>query len=109
MATEYLGRLHARFPEADTLVMGCTHYPLFRELIAEVTTDLFGREVALIDSGIAATAEVAHLLRRREMEAPGGVSGTLRVMVTDKSRIDIVGTRFLGEALTEVSSVDVTA
>ncbi|MBU1068229.1 glutamate racemase [Myxococcota bacterium] len=109
VATEYLGRLHARFPEADTLVMGCTHYPLFRELIAEVTTDLFGREVALIDSGIAATAEVAHLLRRREMEAPGGVSGTLRVMVTDKSRIDIVGTRFLGEALTEVTSVDVTA
>ncbi|PKN47437.1 MAG: glutamate racemase [Deltaproteobacteria bacterium HGW-Deltaproteobacteria-17] len=106
---EYLGRLHARFPEADTLVMGCTHYPLFRDLIAEVTADLFGREVALIDSGVAATAEVAHLLGRRGMEAPAGVNGTLRVMVTDKSRIDIVGTRFLGEALAEVSSVDVTA
>jgi len=43
------------------------------------------------------------------MEAPGGVSGSLRVMVTDKSRIDIVGTRFLGEVLSEVFSVDVTA
>ncbi len=109
VVTEYLARLHTRFPEADTLVMGCTHYPLFRELLAEVTRELFGREVALIDSGIAATAEVMHLLCRRELEAAGDAPGTLKVMVTDKSRIDIVGSRFLGEPVDEVSLVDVTA
>jgi len=109
VAAEYLGRLHARFPQADTLVMGCTHYPLFRGLLAELTGRLFGREVALIDSGVAATAEVGHLLRRRELEVSGEARGTLRVMVTDRSRIELVGSRFLGEDLVDVSSVDVTA
>ncbi len=104
---EYLQRLQSRFPEADVLVMGCTHYPLFRDLLAETTRDLFGHPVELVDSGVAAAREVAYLLDRRNLKAPAGKEGKLTVMVTDKSRIDVVGQRFLGRPLGEIQAVDI--
>lgn len=103
---EYLHRLHRRFPEADVLVMGCTHYPLFRDLLAEITADLFGHPVELVDSGVAAAREVAYLLDRRDLSTEAD-TGSLSVMVTDKSRIDVVGQRFLGRPLGEIQAVDI--
>ncbi len=104
---QYLCRLHERGPRLDVLVLGCTHYPLFRGLIAEVAHEVFGHEVTLIDSGEAAAGEVRYLLERRSLLASGDSPGLIRVQVTDTSRIDIVGSRFLGETLSDVMSVDV--
>lgn len=52
----YLGALHA----ADTIVLGCTHYPFLRALIAE----LAGPDVRLIDTGPAVARRVAALAQR---------------------------------------------
>jgi glutamate racemase len=55
-AAKYLARLKA--DRIDTLVLGCTHYPLLRRVIAET----MGPEVTLVDSAEAAAAETATLL-----------------------------------------------
>ncbi len=47
----------------DTLVLGCTHYPLLREVIQET----MGERVRLIDSGAATAASVERCLREREL------------------------------------------
>ena len=55
-AAKYLAPLKA--DRIDTLVLGCTHYPLLRRVIAET----MGPEVTLVDSAEAAAAETATLL-----------------------------------------------
>src|SRR5438128_9477472 len=59
VAREYLLPLRRR--GIDTLVLGCTHYPLLRKVIEEV----MGPDVRLIDSGEEAAAEARRVLKRR--------------------------------------------
>jgi len=62
----------------DTLILGCTHYPLLRGVISKVV----GPGVTLIDSGAETAKLVAEDVFRREMSS-GSVSGTIRYFVTD--------------------------
>ncbi|MSP91466.1 MAG: glutamate racemase [Myxococcales bacterium] len=48
--------------QIDTLVLGCTHYPVFKPLIARVVTEILGRPVALVDSADAVSNDLAALL-----------------------------------------------
>lgn len=94
--------------QIDTLVLGCTHYPLFREVIASEVLRLAGRPVAIVDSGVAAAHELRALLEDRELRAPreGSESarGSLRMMVTDRpGRFSEVASRFLGRDVGELS------
>ena len=59
IAREYLEPL--RRCDIDTLVLGCTHFPLLKALIGGVV----GREVTLISSAQEAAHDVAHILSRR--------------------------------------------
>lgn len=69
IAREYLEPL--RRSAIDTLVLGCTHYPLLKALIGGVV----GREVALISSAEETTRDVAEILRRRHgLARPGNVA-----------------------------------
>ena len=61
----------------DTLILGCTHYPLLRPAIAAA----LGDGVRLVDSAEAVAGEVAALLADRGLDAPG--EGGVRLMVTD--------------------------
>ncbi len=63
----------------DTLVLGCTHYPLLRPAIGR----LLGKTVMLVDSAENCAAAVKQLLAREEIAAPPGQAGTLRVALTD--------------------------
>lgn len=56
----------------DTLLLGCTHYPLLRPLIAAVA----GERVAIVDSATATAAALAELLVVNGLEAPGTTRGT---------------------------------
>jgi glutamate racemase len=56
----------------DTLLLGCTHYPLLRPLIAKVVGD----RVAIVDSATATAATLAELLSINGLEAPGTTRGT---------------------------------
>ena len=62
----------------DTLLLGCTHYPLLRPLIAEVA----GERVAIVDSATATASALAELLSVNGLEA----SGTTRETAADAGR-----------------------
>jgi glutamate racemase len=94
----YLAPLIAR-ADIDALVLGCTHYPLLREVIEAELARLSLKPVAIVDSGVAAAAELAQLLTDRELRAPHapGQSGELRLKVTDRpGRFQEVASLFLG-------------
>ncbi len=100
----YLNQLVALDPRVDTLVLGCTHYPLLRGLIERVATELLGRPIAVVDSA-SAMAEAA---REALGSAPNRRSapGSLHCYATDTSRLDELAPRFLGEPLTGFELVD---
>lgn len=89
----------------DTLILGCTHYPLLREVLQEV----MGEGVTLIDSGEAMATEVTALLDGRGLRrAPGPPPPRHRFFVSDQAdRFEHGAKRFLGDALGgEVRAVD---
>jgi glutamate racemase len=90
----------------DTLVLGCTHYPLLRGILAEE----LGPGVTLVDSADSTADEVDGLFARGEVgRAPGSVGG-LRVYVTDTpDRIPELSLRFLGERVERAEHVDIQA
>ena len=63
----------------DTLVLGCTHYPLLRPAIQR----LIGDSVALVDSAANCAIAVRDSLRVEGLAAPKDSSGTLQVALTD--------------------------
>lgn len=68
-----------RSGNADTLVMGCTHYPLLARAIARAA----GPEITLVDSAANCAREVARHLEALGLRAPAGRSGTLDISFTD--------------------------
>lgn len=56
----------------DTLLLGCTHYPLLRPVIAEIT----GTRIAIVDSATATASALSELLGINGLEAPGTTRGT---------------------------------
>ncbi len=90
------------------LVLGCTHYPLLREVIEEELGSLAGAQLPVVDSARATADELAALLSERDLAAEGE-GGGLSLMVTDlPDRFGEVASRFLGrdvEGLT-VEAVD---
>ena len=56
----------------DTLLLGCTHYPLLRAVIAAQV----GERVAIVDSATASASALAELLSVNALEAPGSSRGT---------------------------------
>ncbi len=89
----------------DTLVLGCTHYPLFEAIIEDEARTLAGRPVAIVDSGVAAASELGGLLEERSL-ARAENDGALDLMVTDRpAKFAEVAARFLGA---EVEGLDVT-
>ena len=63
----------------DTLVLGCTHYPLLRPAISR----LLGGAVTLVDSAENCARAVQQLLAREKIDAPFDQVGTLQVVLTD--------------------------
>ena len=89
----------------DALILGCTHYPLFRTLIETVGRRVVGKGLVVADSAEATALELGELLEARGMRAPG--PGSLEVMVTDlPARFAAVAARFLGAEVPQVSSID---
>ena len=91
----------------DTLVLGCTHYPLLRDAIA----DFMGDGVTLIDAGATCARRVVKLLAANE-SLTGGGRGRSRYFVSDTpDGFAAAATLFLGEDLSPsaVEQIDITA
>jgi glutamate racemase len=95
----------APFKEAgvDTLILGCTHFPL----VAPMLQRILGRDVRLVTAGHAVAATVQRTLQARGDEAPSGGEGTYSFLCTgDVESFRELGTRFLQMPLGHVERVD---
>lgn len=78
----------------DTLILGCTHYPL----IAKVITEIMGSDVALIDSGRETAREIKNALTSLNLLNPRQSGGSADFFVTNNTAaFDNVAKIFLGE------------
>src|SRR5690606_31661934 len=67
---------------ADTLVLGCTHYPFVQELITEIAIRESGRAVNIVDTGEAVARHLARLLAQHDLLKTGSEAGTVRAFTT---------------------------
>lgn len=96
-AEDYIGALRG---EIDTLVLGCTHYPLLKNTLQKV----LGEQIVLVDSA----EETAGIVAARSDSGSDneGRTGAIRFFVTDvPTRFERVGSRFLGRPLGDVHQV----
>jgi len=101
IAEDYLYDLKQK--EIDTLILGCTHYPILRDIIQEVV----GENVKLIDSGSAACVEVESYLTGRGIKNTSNTLGTHEYFVSDvPKKFKQMAERFLGREVDGVKKVD---
>ena len=99
---EYAAPLKAA--EVDTVILGCTHYPLIRPVFQRV----FGRGVTLVFSAEETAREVAETLARKGIENGEGREGSYRFLTTGEPALfRTLGERFLQLPLGEVEHVAV--
>ena len=110
IAETYLEDLRSRI---DTLVLGCTHYPILRDVIQQTV----GERVKLIDSGEATAREVKAMLNEKGLARLTPPTGALErqlcddldhFYVTDAAeRFARVAERFLGSKPSRLEAVEV--
>ena len=99
VALEYFAPLAGM--EIDTVILGCTHYPLLRGVIERTLETTLGRAVAVVDSASAVAGSVAQFLAQSGLARESGPAAR-RFFVTDApDRVGEVGNRFWGDALGE--------
>ncbi len=101
IANEYL--LPLKEAGVDTLILGCTHYPI----LAKTIQDVMGNTVTLIDSGTAASTLVEHHLFGKGLKNPSHQLGYQDFFVSDlPGKFKEVAELFLGQELQNVNQVD---
>jgi len=99
-AQEYLRPVVAQ--NIDTLVLGCTHYPLLKPLLREV----LGDQITLVDSAQTIARETEELLRKNSVQNIQAKPPEYRFYVTDVPvRFKEIGEYFLGTTLSNVTVV----
>ena len=90
----------------DTVILGCTHYPLIRPIFQRV----FGRDVTLVFSADETAGEVSETLARKGYENGSDREGSYRFLTTgDPDTFRELGARFLQLPITEVERVELAA
>jgi glutamate racemase len=94
-----------RSARTDTVILGCTHYPLVRPMLQRI----LGREVRLVTAGHALAATAQRLLETRGLQTASREEGTYRFMCTgDPESFRELGTRFLQLPLGDIELVEVS-
>jgi len=108
----------------DTLLLGCTHYPLLRPVLAAIA----GERIAIVDSASATASALSELLSINGLEAPGSSRGTaadpgrdghdapvprmgppvhLQLTTGDVDAFRAIAGRMFGDAFPDVSGIEV--
>ena len=91
-----------REENVDTLILGCTHFPLLAPVIRKV----MGPDVTLIDTGAAAAAFAARLLNEQDLLSKKTETGECHYFVSDRAdTFSEVASRFLGQPICDVTQV----
>ena len=80
----------------DTVLLGCTHYPMLSEMIS----DVLGKDVKIVDSGSSCSVSVAGLINNLDIGNGDGIQGERRFFVSDDpEKFRILGQSFLGDPI----------
>lgn len=102
VASKYLAALAGK--GIDTLVLGCTHYPLLKGVIGKV----LGDGITLIDSATETAREVADVLGKLKWNRTDAEATVRRYFVTDTpARFEKIGKLFLGAGMLKAEQVKV--
>ncbi len=100
--SEYIAPAVQALPEVSSILLGCTHFPIFRAAL----TDLLDASIRVVDSAQTTAAVVSELLRAKGLLATTA-SGAVTLLATDgERRFRRVGAQFLGEPIMELELVD---
>lgn len=89
--------------DLDSLILGCTHYPLFKSTIKKVLND---SGIGIIDSADSIASMTKSMLTEQNLLNEESNTGTFECFVSDKpQRFQILAERFLGKKLTRVDIV----
>lgn len=105
IARRYLADLDTDWRHPDSVILGCTHFPLLRDTFVSVFDD----NVSIVDSASTTAAAVRDLLTESSLINDQAGGGSLRLLATDgATRFARVGGQFLGHDLTadDVTLVD---
>jgi glutamate racemase len=101
IAREYLGNLKEK--GIDTVVLGCTHYPLLKKVIAEV----MGKDVTLIDSAVETAHEIRSALEAFGLHRTGAALFREFYVTDSPDRFLQVGEHFLGQTIRNIEKISV--
>ena len=102
IAEEYLLPLKKR--KIDTLILGCTHYPLLKSVIKRI----MGKDVVLIDSAERTAWEVKRYLKENKLLRNSRKRARHKFFVSDQpDKFKEIGERFLGEKIKKVNLIDI--
>ncbi|MBR5528596.1 MAG: glutamate racemase [Clostridia bacterium] len=106
IAAEYLSKLCGT--GADTLILGCTHYPIISELISSVSKEVLGYEINIIDSGLEAAYATKTLLEEKDLLNTETACGKVDFYVSDETQnFKNTASIFLGEQAENVTKVSI--
>jgi len=102
-----------RDAKVGCVVLGCTHFPPFRDLIERELSDLGGRGIPVVDSAVQTARDVRAFLDKRDMANPAAGDehrGKLTLLVTDMpSSFEAMASRFLGEPIERAEQLDLSS
>ncbi len=83
----------------DTIILGCTHYPLLKKTIRKV----IGKNINIVDSASAVALQVEELLKEKDMLKKNG-KGKYKFFVSDgPEKFKAIGNKFLGNKISKVT------
>ena len=98
---------------ASVIVLGCTHFPLLKGLIAEAAQEFAGYPIPIVDSAEATAAVVAEWIADERLAPARGDRAPeqqLELLVTDlPASFSVVAGRFLGGEASQATQVDLVA
>jgi glutamate racemase len=93
-----MNRLFSKDPQIDSLILGCTHYPL---LIESIMKYLPGKEIQVIEQGrIVAEKLVDYLFRHPEINEKCSEGGTIKYFTTEQVELfEAQARQFMGQTV----------
>jgi glutamate racemase len=106
VAREYLAALAET--GVDTLILGCTHYPLLRQVIADTLQEIVEQPVTLYDSASSTARDLRERLGALELLRQERLGRTLRFLLTDvPDGFKPTAERFFGSHISAFEHVDI--
>ncbi|OQA91668.1 MAG: Glutamate racemase [Elusimicrobia bacterium ADurb.Bin231] len=102
VAEKYLSKV--KYSGADTIILGCTHYPLIKKVIA----DALGNKIRVVDSATEIAKKVKDILKERNILNETGKQGYRKFYVSDApEKFKRLGRLFLGRTVSSVFRINV--